>query len=583
MQTILVTGGAGFIGSNFIPYFLAKYPHYRIVNLDLLTYAGNPENLKEIEGNPRYIFVKGDIANRELVEHIFSHYRIEGVIHFAAESHVDNSISSPEAFIKTNVNGTFNLIDVARKFWTDAPFQYKPEFERSKFLHVSTDEVYGTLGETGFFTETTPYAPNSPYSASKAASDMIVRSYFHTYGLKTVTTNCSNNYGPKQHDEKLIPVIIRKAVSRQPIPIYGDGKNVRDWLFVLDHCAAIDAAYHAGRFGETYNIGARNEQNNINIANLICTLLDDMHPLNDGTSYKKFISFVKDRPGHDRRYAIDPQKIENELKWQPSVNFEQGLRMTIEWYLRKYLSKKSENPQPKIERQEKTEEPAGAKRAQCESSGNYSFHTSSTGFDPNAYKTVTPDFEIGNFEPNLNEITAQDLNKALEGLAEIKAAVNILRKNIAELQDAHAQRDKKATQIIQAAQSGLLEWAEANKYAMSLLNEQNQIQKLMNERKKEIGKLLILEEKMTNNVAKIREALRTKKIEPKIPDSSETISMIERMKHKIHKNEILSDLYEKEAQKKEFDAELEKKVNEALGTDPQKIALDELKRKLNMR
>lgn len=585
MQNILVTGGAGFIGSNFVPYFLEKYAHYRLINLDLLTYAGNLENLSEAEKNSRYKFVKGDIANRELVEHIFAEYQIEGVIHFAAESHVDNSITNPEAFIKTNVNGTFTLLDVAAKHWLDAPFRPKAQFEKSRFLHVSTDEVYGTLGETGYFLETTPYAPNSPYSASKAASDMITRSYHHTYGLKTVTTNCSNNYGPKQHDEKLIPTVIRKAVKREPIPIYGDGKNVRDWLFVLDHCIGIDAAFHHGRVGETYNIGARNEQNNVNIAALICSLLDEMYPLEDGTSYQKFISFVQDRPGHDRRYAIDPAKIENELNWRPTVSFEQGMRHTIAWYLQKYTSqnffektaafeKKNEPKKDDFHRKESVKQ---------EKQQTSNFYSHATGFDPNSFKSTTPDFEVGHFEPDLGQISANDLNKALEGLAEIKAAANTLRQNIAELQEQHNKRDKKAAQIIQAAQNGLLEWGEANKYAIALLAEQNEIQKVVTERKKELAQLQILEEKMNNNVAQIREMLRMRKIEPKIPDSSSTISMIERMKQKIHKNEILSGLYEEEAKKREADTELDKKVNDALGQDAQKKALDELKRKMNLK
>ncbi|MCS6832903.1 MAG: dTDP-glucose 4,6-dehydratase, partial [Flammeovirgaceae bacterium] len=250
MKTILITGGAGFIGSNFLPYFIDKYPDYFLINLDKLTYAGNLDNLSELKGHPRYKFVEGDIGNRDLVRHLFQEYDVRGVIHFAAESHVDNSITGPEAFILTNVNGTFNLIDVARKYWMKAPFVFREGYETCRFHHISTDEVYGSLGETGFFTEETPYAPNSPYSASKASSDMIVRAYHHTYGMNVVTTNCSNNYGPKQHDEKLIPVIIRKALSGEPIPIYGDGKNVRDWLYVLDHCKGIDLVFHRGKAGE---------------------------------------------------------------------------------------------------------------------------------------------------------------------------------------------------------------------------------------------------------------------------------------------------------------------------------------------
>jgi dTDP-glucose 4,6-dehydratase len=333
MKTILVTGGAGFIGSNFIPYFIATHPEYKVINLDLLTYAGNLENLKEVEGNPRYTFTKGDICDRALIESLFKEYNFDGVIHFAAESHVDNSISGPEAFIKTNINGTFTLLDVARKSWMNAPFEFKPECHSNRFLHVSTDEVYGTLGKEGLFKETTPYAPNSPYSASKASSDLLVRSYFHTYGLNVVTTNCSNNYGPKQHNEKLIPTIIRKALTGQPIPIYGDGMNVRDWLYVLDHAKGIDVAFHKGRLGETYNIGGRNERTNIQIVNAICEILELKKSRPDGKSYKEQITFVKDRAGHDRRYAIDASKIESELGWRAEENFESGIMKTIDWYL----------------------------------------------------------------------------------------------------------------------------------------------------------------------------------------------------------------------------------------------------------
>jgi len=333
MRTVLVTGGAGFIGSNFIPYFLETHRDTTVVNLDLLTYAGNPDNLKEVEGNPHYIFVKGDICDRALVESLFDRYKFSGVIHFAAESHVDNSISGPEAFIRTNVFGTFTLLDVARKQWMNAPFEIKPGSEGNRFLHISTDEVYGTLGETGLFTEITPYAPNSPYSASKASSDMLVRSYHHTYGLNTVTTNCSNNYGPKQHKEKLIPTIIRKALAEQNIPIYGDGKNIRDWLYVLDHAKGIALAYEKGKSGETYNIGGRNERNNNNIADTICGLLDKRKPRANGKSYHDLLTFVKDRAGHDRRYAIDATKLEGELGWKAAENFETGIVKTIDWYL----------------------------------------------------------------------------------------------------------------------------------------------------------------------------------------------------------------------------------------------------------
>lgn len=334
MKNILVTGGAGFIGSNFVPYFIENNEDYHLVNLDALTYAGNLENVKEVENHPRYTFVKGDICDRAFIEDLFANYQFHDVIHFAAESHVDNSISGPEAFIKTNVLGTFNLLDTARKLWMNGPNDYKVEFSNARFHHVSTDEVYGTLGETGLFEETTPYAPNSPYSASKAGSDMIVRSYFHTYGMNVVTTNCSNNYGPKQHNEKLIPTIIRKALTGENIPIYGDGKNVRDWLYVLDHCKGIELAFKTGKSGETYNIGGRNERNNLQIVDRVCTILDELKPKVSG-SYKDQITFVKDRPGHDLRYAIDATKIENELGWKADENFDTGIVKTIEWYLGK--------------------------------------------------------------------------------------------------------------------------------------------------------------------------------------------------------------------------------------------------------
>jgi len=339
-RSILVTGCAGFIGSNFVPYFLEKYKHYRIINLDLLTYAGDLGNLKEIEENERYTFIKGNICNRELVEYIFSEFDISGVIHFAAESHVDNSIKDPGVFIETNVNGTFTLLDVAYKYWMDDPFSYKEKYAEAspRFHHISTDEVFGTLEKEGLFTETTPYAPNSPYSASKASSDMVVRSYLHTYGINTVITNCSNNYGPKQHDEKLIPTIIRKALNNESIPIYGDGKNIRDWLYVLDHCKGIDLVYHTGRTGEVYNIGGRNERDNNYIANKICEILDTLSPKSSGESYMKQINYVEDRAGHDRRYAIDATKLEDELGWKAKENFETGIVKTIEWYLYKYKS-----------------------------------------------------------------------------------------------------------------------------------------------------------------------------------------------------------------------------------------------------
>ncbi|MBX2899713.1 MAG: dTDP-glucose 4,6-dehydratase [Cyclobacteriaceae bacterium] len=334
MNKILVTGGAGFIGSNFIAHWLEANATTEIVNLDLLTYAGNPANLNEVESNPRYHFVKGDICDRALLESLFQQHQFSGVIHFAAESHVDNSISGPEAFIRTNIHGTFTLLDVTRKHWLQAPFEVKPGCEANRFLHISTDEVYGSLGPQGLFTETTPYAPNSPYSASKASSDLLVRSYHHTYGLNVVTTNCSNNYGPKQHTEKLIPTIIRKAISGQPIPIYGDGLNVRDWLYVLDHARGIELAFKNGKAGETYNIGGRNERTNNQIVQTICTLLDAEKPLPAGKSYKAQITYVKDRAGHDKRYAIDASKIETELGWRAQENFESGIIKTVRWYLK---------------------------------------------------------------------------------------------------------------------------------------------------------------------------------------------------------------------------------------------------------
>ncbi|MCJ8328004.1 MAG: dTDP-glucose 4,6-dehydratase [Campylobacterales bacterium] len=338
-KNILLTGTAGFIGSNFVPYFLDKYPEYNLINLDLLTYAGNLENLKECEGNPRYKFIKGDICNRELVEFIFNEYNIQGVIHFAAESHVDNSIKNPGVFIQTNVNGTFTLVDVAQKYWMNKPFEYKKEYINCRFHHISTDEVYGTLNERDLFTEDTPYAPNSPYSASKASSDMIIRAYNETFGLNTVITNCSNNYGPKQHDEKLIPTIIRKALNNEAIPIYGDGKNIRDWLYVLDHCIGIDLVYHTGKNSNTYNIGGRNERTNLQIVDTICSILDKKVPKEDKTSYKDLITFVEDRAGHDRRYAIDASKLENKLGWKAQEDFDSGILKTIEWYLSKSKDK----------------------------------------------------------------------------------------------------------------------------------------------------------------------------------------------------------------------------------------------------
>lgn len=337
-QCILVTGGAGFIGSNFIPYLLEKNSEVKVVNLDKLTYAGNLNNLNEVEQNSHYHFIQGDICDSVMVEEIFKKHHINGVIHFAAESHVDNSIAHPDSFIKTNIEGTFILLEAAKKYWMNAANTPKEGFENARFHHVSTDEVYGSLDQEGFFTEETAYAPNSPYSASKAASDFLVRSYFHTYGLNVVTSNCSNNYGPKQHDEKLIPTIIRKALKGEAIPIYGDGSNVRDWLYVLDHCSGLELVFRKGKSGETYVIGGHNEFANLSIAQKICSLLDEFQPMKSG-SYSEQIKFVKDRLGHDLRYAIDASKIEKELGWKSQENFDSGIEKTTHWYLHKYQKK----------------------------------------------------------------------------------------------------------------------------------------------------------------------------------------------------------------------------------------------------
>ncbi len=331
METWLVTGGAGFIGSNLVRHLLKAYPTHRIVNLDALTYAGNPENLAELKDEPRHVFVKGNICNRELVEYLFSTYDIRGVFHLAAESHVDNSIADPSVFMQTNLIGTFTLAHAAYRHWMTAPFAVKPGYEACRFHHTSTDEVYGTLGETGLFTETTPYAPNPPYAASKAGADFIIRSYFHTFGLNATMSNCSNNYGPRQHAEKLIPTVIRKALAGQSIPLYGDGKNIRDWLHVEDHCVALTEIHRRGVAGETYNIGSRNEQDNNAIAALLCGLLDELHP--SGAPHARLIAYVRDRPGHDRRYAIDPTKLEQALGWRPQHEFAKGLRETVVWYV----------------------------------------------------------------------------------------------------------------------------------------------------------------------------------------------------------------------------------------------------------
>lgn len=332
-QAILVTGGAGFIGSNFVPYFCEKYPQYHVINLDLLTYAGNPDNLRECESMPNYTFVQGDICDAELISRLFEEYDIRGVIHFAAESHVDNSIKNPLAFIRTNIEGTFTLINTAYRHWMSGPNQVKPGYESCRFHHISTDEVYGTLGAEGFFRETTPYAPNSPYSASKASSDFIVRAFHHTYGMNVTTSNCSNNYGPKQHREKLIPLMIERALAEQPMPVYGAGTNIRDWLYVLDHCKAIDLIFHRGRSGETYNIGGHNERNNMQIVHRICDLLDERRPRSGGKKYADLITFVADRPGHDLRYAIDATKLTEELGWHADENFDTGIVKTVDWYL----------------------------------------------------------------------------------------------------------------------------------------------------------------------------------------------------------------------------------------------------------
>lgn len=332
-KTILITGGAGFIGSNFVPYFCEKYPEYKIINLDKLTYAGNLENLRSCENMPNYSFVQGDICNADLIEKLFRENDVRGVIHFAAESHVDNSITGPRAFINTNIIGTFNLLDAARRHWMDAPGRIKPGYADARFHHISTDEVYGALGATGEFREDTPYAPNSPYSASKASSDFLVRAYHHTYGMNTTTSNCSNNYGPKQHNEKLIPHIISCALAGKSLPIYGRGENVRDWLYVMDHCRAIDLIFHQGRAGETYNVGGHNERNNITIVKTICSILDELRPRADGKKYESQIEFVADRAGHDFRYAIDAGKLEQELGWRANETFDTGIVKTVKWYL----------------------------------------------------------------------------------------------------------------------------------------------------------------------------------------------------------------------------------------------------------
>ncbi len=324
-KTILITGGAGFIGSHVVRRFVNKYPDYQIINLDLLTYAGNLENLKDIDSLPNYKFVKGDITDSELVNRLFEDYKPDGVIHLAAESHVDRSITDPAAFIRTNIFGTFNLVHAAKEHW-------KNNMEGKMFYHISTDEVYGSLGESGLFTETTSYDPKSPYSASKASSDHLVRAYFNTFHLPVLISNCSNNYGPNQFPEKLIPLCIHNIQHRKPIPVYGKGENVRDWLFVEDHASAIDLIFHKGGIGEIYNIGGNNEWTNINLIRALCDVLDKKLGRPQGSS-QQLITFVKDRAGHDLRYAIDSSKIQNELGWKPSLQFEEGLGKTVDWYL----------------------------------------------------------------------------------------------------------------------------------------------------------------------------------------------------------------------------------------------------------
>lgn len=329
---ILVTGGAGFIGSNLVLYLLEQHADWEILNLDKLTYASDLSYLREAEDSPRYRFEKVDLVDRQALREVLRDFRPEGVFHLAAESHVDKSIKGPEPFVLSNVVGTFNLLDECRQMWEGD----EGAWERNRFLHVSTDEVYGTLGEEGAFKETTPYAPNSPYSATKAGSDFLVRAYHHTYGMNTVTTNCSNNFGPRQHDEKLIPTVIRTALAHDHIPVYGKGENVRDWLYVGDHCRALDLVYRQGRPGETYNVGGDNEWKNIDLVKKICRLLDELTDDRPDGGYESLISFVTDRPGHDYRYAIDASKIKSELGWKSAGDFDSKLRETLRWYLAKY-------------------------------------------------------------------------------------------------------------------------------------------------------------------------------------------------------------------------------------------------------
>lgn len=332
-MNIMVTGGCGFIGSNFIRQRLAEAgsPLQKLVNLDLLTYAGNPANLADLASDPRYVFQQGDIGDEALVSRLLAEHHIDAILNFAAESHVDRSIDSPEPFVQTNVTGTLRLLNAARQYWKSLPDERRAKF---RFLHVSTDEVYGTLGPSDpAFSETTPFAPNSPYAASKAASDHLVRAFHHTYGFPTLTTNCSNNYGPYHFPEKLIPLVILNALDGKPLPVYGDGQQIRDWLFVEDHAAAIWLVLQKGRLGETYNVGGLNERANLDVVKTLCALLDAKSPRPDGASYATQITYVADRPGHDRRYAIDCAKIQSELGWSPRESFETGLAKTVDWYL----------------------------------------------------------------------------------------------------------------------------------------------------------------------------------------------------------------------------------------------------------
>ncbi len=582
MKSILVTGGAGFIGSNFLPYFIEKYPDYFIINLDKLTYAGNLQNLSELHGHPRYKFVEGDICNAGLVQHLFREYNIHGVVHFAAESHVDNSISGPEAFIQTNVNGTFTLLDAARKHWMEGPNKIKAGYENARFHHVSTDEVYGSLGDTGYFTERTPYAPNSPYSASKAASDMIVRSYVKTYGFNAVITNCSNNYGPKQHDEKLIPVVIRKAINQQSIPIYGDGKNVRDWLYVLDHCKGIDDVFHTGRIGETYNIGSDNEVNNLEIVSTICNLLDDMKPL-AGISYKSFITFVQDRPGHDKRYAIDASKMLNEMGWKAETPFAQGLRQTIAWYIGKYTN---------------TETPAANQQAAPQKTPVSTQSTTPHAHTP-TYTDTNPTasaFYGGAASGSLAQvdtITAKiqayegkkDLESAQNLLVQVRADVILAEKKKEGYMQQLRQLDENGKKIVFKAQKGELDWGKANEIATTILREQEALkQKIADE-----SKIADALRQSTLSVEELIRRLRLVQIEKnaaaKMPDSHNTLSMMERMKSKIDENEALSDLYKQDTDKAQKDLKTEGDVNKALGgaTEMYKSELERLKAQLGIK